>query len=96
MDPPVGVPKGAAKLRVRGVEKYREFETASAITVKVVLTHNVEKLCPDTYSLPLGHYHKACRPVCLGREQRRDRKMTHRFAIDDAYKVFCGHREREV
>lgn len=83
-------------MRVRGVEKYREFETTSAITIKVILTHGVEKLGSDTYSLPLRHHHKPGCPVCLGREQRRDRKMTHGFAIDDADKIFCGHREREI
>lgn len=88
--------KGAAKLRVRRVEEHRELEASSAVAVEVVLTHGVEELGSDAYSLPLGHYYKSCRPVGLGRKQRRGRKMTYGLAVDDADKVFCGHWEREV
>lgn len=96
MDPSAGVPKGAAELRVRSVEKHRELEASPAVAVEVVLTHGVEELGSDAYSLPLRHYYKSRRPVSLGREQRRDCKMTYGLAVDDADKVFCGHRERKV
>lgn len=88
--------KGAAKLRVRRVEEHRELEASSAVAVKVILTHGVEEFGSDADSLPLGHYNKPRRPVSLGREKRRDREMAHGLSVDDADKVFCGHREREI
>lgn len=90
------MPEGAAKLRVRRVEEHWELKASSSIAVKVILTHGVEELGSDADSLPLGHYNKPRRPVSLGREKRRDREMTHGLSVDDADKVFCGHREREV
>lgn len=78
------------------MEKHRELEAASALTVKMILAYGIEKLGSDTDPLPFRHYYKPCSPVRICYKQRRDGEMTHRLAVDDTDKVFCGHREREV
>ena len=86
----------AAKLGMRGVEKYRVRLAAASPALQMVFAYGVQEARAYADALPFGKDNQPRSPVCVSREQGRNRHMAYRFAADKPDEILRRHRVREV